>query len=200
MANRYFETLISSICGGQYCATVHHWHLSESAGPANDFTLAKQFNEMITDDGFLDNYRALLAADDCFVSSIRTREINNVTGGNTAVKVFAGDDKQGTFTGSVDPFQVAGCVIWITEGLTARTGRTFFPGVAEEAMDEGRFNTTYQDAVQTLINDVVAGGSVPAGPVLMTLVTRGPLFAANDIIDGYLSPKVGTQRRRLTPV
>lgn len=198
MALRYFESMLSTICGGQYCATVHHFALDESSGPADDFVIAQQINTMWTDEDLLQEYMTMLAEDDCFASSLRTREVG-AAGGNTAVETFSKTDYPGTFSGGVQAFQVAACFIWVTTGSDNVVGRTFIPGISTEAVVEGRFSPSFKTAANTFGDNYITSKSISAGPVVPIVFNR-TLHAGQAITGGYVSPKVGTQRRREMPV
>lgn len=201
MAIETYEVVTSFIIEGQYAAIVNHF-TGEEDGTGDDFLRAQHLVDALI--GGAPDWPLNLAAclaEDCFISSMRARRVS-AGGGNTAVRVFATDDYPGSFGGECEPQQVAGCVIWVSSSLSVQaTGRTFLPGVSESATENARFNAAYLAAVQAWVDGWIAGVAVTGftAGMFMSIFNRVTL-AAHTISYGYVSPKVGTQRRRLVPV
>jgi len=198
MALKTFQSTISMICGGNFAQIVHHWQTDDTTAQSS-FTLAKELRDALVSPAAGTSVIELLAAclaEDCYISSTRVRRID-VAGAPVAIKLYPIADFPGTFSGNMDAAQVAGCVIWLTAGNAGLNGRTFLPGVSEEAYQNGRPDPDYKDAISNLVQQMLDDVE---GPVqTYNLVLRHGVGAATftEIVHAYLSPDAGTQRRRL---
>jgi len=199
MANHRFRSFIAINCGGDYCGVVHHWTI-ENPAITDAWLLAQQIADELegagASAGLFSNLSPMLS-DDSFIQSIRVKQLLP-TSGPTYVKVFPPADYPGTAGSNVEANQVAGCSIWVTAAQLGLSGRTFWPGVSQTSITNGRFTNSYKtdhDNVRDFLTTPIVGTSET---IIFTLRSAaGPTW--NYIVDGYLSPTPGTQRRRLTP-
>lgn len=199
MANYYYELRVSVVAAGQFAQMVFNYVL-DAATPPDDFEAATQLVATL-DDGGAASWISLLRAcmsEDAFVSAVRARQIGP-TGGNTRVQVFEPTDLPGTRVSPCAPLQIAGCIIFVNSVDPDRTGRCFVPGVPKSFAVASRWSTTAVNTYQAF-GDKVTGGLVAALGTF-NAITLDRLLGTGPIIDGcYLSPKIGTQRRRELPV
>jgi len=146
---------------------------------------------------WLFRYRALMS-EDCYISNILCRRASN-GGGNTAQAILRPDMLPGLASGGVSASQVAAVAIWLNDDLPALTGRSFIPGVSVEDLDDGRFTTAFSTRFDDFIARHVAGINVSAG-IAFFCTFDSQFNVGYKILNGYLSPKVGTQRRRESPL
>lgn len=200
MAFEYYRSIIGFSCAGNFAAIVQHWGI-DTPGLAGPFSRAKAFvNACEVPSGgppYLPALQTILS-EDSFVSSVRCAKVSPGAG-NGYAKVYADTVYPGTFSGNLDAAQVAGCVIWLSAADAGLNGRTFFPGVSEEALDLGRFTATYKSALSDVVAAILNGIQSSAGTFdPMIAHTNGTLFA--EIAHGRLSLTAGTIRKRLKPV
>jgi len=199
MADYYYELRISIIAGGQFSEMVFHYVL-DAATPPDDFEAATQLVATLDDGGaaaWITRLRNCLSQD-AFVSAVRARQISP-TGGNTRVQVFEPTDLPGTVAEPVAALQIAGCIIFVNSGVPDRTGRCFVPGVPTSFLTGSRWEATAVTAYELFGNRVLGGLVAALGT--FNAVTFDRLLNTGPIIDGcYLSPKLGTQRKRELPV
>jgi len=198
MANHRLEVATSIQCGYDYAMIVQHFGV-DNPTETNPFKLAKEVLTALGTPGASDYVDLLspLLGNDCFVQAMRVRQLAP-TSGQTAVKVY----DPGDLPGSGNPHessQVAGCVIWLTAADAGLNGRTFLPGVPQGRVQLGRFASAYKVDLQAWGDAVIAGYSFASGMLLPYLKHGGPAVYTR-IVNGYLSPTPGTQRRRLVPI
>jgi len=200
MAVQEYESVIGFNIGGNYAAVVHHWKTDED-GDQTAFESARDLAEALeTDDTpgdtLFDMIQAIMA-EDCFISSIRTRRLSN-GGGATYAKLFASGDYPGLVVGNSDAAQVAGCMLKFTSTNPKLDGRTFWPGVCEASLVDGRFILTYENAMLALgaryLDDFTNSS------VYYAVLKHGSPASYTRIVAYELSPTPGTIRRRLVPV
>jgi len=195
MANYYYEQRVGIMCASQFAEIVLNW-VGDLATPPSKTEAAAQLNAIWNVGGgtaplFL--LRSLLS-DECFVSSLRCRQISPA-GGNTINSVFEQADFPGLVAEPVTAQQIAACIIWVNGTTPDRTGRTFIPGVYKTAIESSRFTSTYATAVAAFANRLLGGLVVALGT--FNLVTLDRVTKTGPIVQNqYLSLKVGTQRRR----
>jgi len=200
MADQFFESVIGFNIGGNYAAVVHHW-VGDDSGGQTAFEMAELLATALeTDAGasstLFDLITAIMA-DDSFISSIRTRRLSS-GGGATYAKLFASTDWVGVFGGPSDSAGVAGCMLKFTSTNPKLQGRTFWPGVSEDALLDGRFTDAYVLAffglterfIDTFTETVTFSPRLKHGAI--------PSYTALSALE--LSPTPGTIRRRLVPV
>jgi len=206
MATEVYEVILSGNLAGQFVQTVQHVKVNRSA-ITTQFQCAVELNHELMENGtwlspFLD-----CVPSDYEATSSRIRCVNP-TGGPTAISLknalvaFAG-----TRAGEISSAQANPCAIFIGTTSPAKTGRLFFPGVSEDDIDEMALDATLVTNMQTFINALIVGGTISGtGDTWVGCIARraaGPPHnvTSGDTIDaGYVSPLIGTQRRRLHPV
>lgn len=199
MAIKNFQSVISMICAGNFAQIVHHWQ-TDDTGSHSPYALAKDLRDALISPAagtsVLDDLCGVLS-EDSYVSSVRALQIG-VSGAPTAIKLLGVGAYAGIFDGNLDAAQVAGCIIWLTAGNAGLNGRTFVPGVSEEAYENGRPTADYKTAMGAFATTMLA--TVEGAIQDWELVLRhkpDPTFTA--IVHAYLSPDAATQRRRLVP-
>jgi len=199
MADYYYELRTSIIAGGQFSEMVFHYVL-DAATPPDDFEAASQLVATLDDGGasaWITRLRNCLS-EDAFVSAVRARQISP-TGGNTRVQVFEPTDLPGTVVSPLAALQIAGCVIFVNSIDSDRTGRSFIPGVPTSFLLGNRWDPVAVTAYELFGNRVLGGLVAALGT--FNAVTYNRLTELGLLIDGcYLSPKLGTQRKRELPV
>lgn len=202
MATEYYRTVLSFVCAGQFAQVVQHWGIVDPTNP-NPFEVAQSFVEAFEADnagGFAPNRVQAILSADCFLSSLRCRRISPSAGAE-AIRVFPPTMFVGDFASTVESAGVAGCSIWIPSSEDGSTGRTFWPGVAEIAIDGGYFTSAYENAMNALITEIVDVGIITPPGTFLPYLKKGPLVAPtfSAIFSGYLSPSPATIRKRRTP-
>jgi len=200
MADQFFESVIGFNIGGNYAAVVHHW-VGDDSGGQTAFEMAELLATALeTDAGATSTLFDLITgymADDSFISSIRTRRLSG-GGGATYAKLFAATDWVGVFGGPTDAAQVAACMLKFTSTNPKLQGRTFWPGISEDALVDGRltdafaleFNNMLERYLMTFTEVVTFSPRLKHGAV--------PSYTAISNVSMSLTP--GTIRRRLVPV
>jgi len=142
----------------------------------------------------------MLPADYKMLSS-RIRRVGT-GGGPTNVKLsWDNSSVEGQRGGEQQSAQVNPLIIWIGSVLPAKTGRTFLPGVSEDDLDE----MIPAPSLVTAMEDFVVRHQTSNSTDNLGLEYVGCIWRREDstqdiIAAGYVSPLVGTQRRRLRPV
>jgi len=147
--------------------------------------------------GFLSRL-VLLMSEDAFISSSYVSRISGI-GGNQVQHLYQGDDYPGAISGPYSASQVAACIIWSSVDAANKTGRNFIPFVPDSELDDGRFSAAYKTAVDNFIEQVISGLSTTFGTFKFGFYKQTPK-TVYEFTDGYLSRKVGTQRRREVPL
>lgn len=204
MATHRFELGLSMVVGGNFSTIVQHWSITDPVGAPNAFQLARDLCKTFGTENPVTEFFGIptILSSDSFISSIRARQLSP-TGGQQFAEVFSPDAWPGTQAANVDSASVAACVIWLTNGGAGINGRTFFPGVPQEVLLQGRFQNAFKDLVTDLGNNLIAGAASDAGYGDWDFVLQtgtSPSFTYHNIVHGYLSPTPGTQRRRLIPL
>lgn len=201
MAVFSFQTVTGFSIAGNYAAVVHHWNVDDPTGAdawENANALRIALNTPVAGFEFIDEMLPWLA-NDCFVSSIRARQVLP-TPGPEAVNVFTPTDKVGTWPEPSEQLQVAACSIWITDHPNHKVGKTFWPGLPEGALDNGNWDPTWLTSFDAYI-DALDTGPVQStvGDFRLAVRYAGVPDVFRDVIGWNLSPTPGTQRRRLVP-
>lgn len=200
MAAVFHESVIGFNIGGNYAAVVHHW-ASDDGGGETAFEQAEDLADALENDAgaTVTLFAAICAlmADDCFISSIRTRKISG-TGGATFARLFAAGDYPGVYGGLTDAAQVAACMIKITNVSAQVMGRTYWPGISEDATSGGRFTDVFDGEFTNLVERYLA--TFTSGMTWDAVLKHGLVPTFSPVIWGELSPTPGTIRRRLVPV
>lgn len=200
MPFEYYRSLVGFNVGGNYAAVVQHWGIDTPSG-TGPFSRAKAFVAAFTDEAPGPSYATLLAnilSQDSYLSSVRCSKVAPGDG-NTFGKVFAPTEWEGNILEDSDAAQVAACVIWLTSANAGLTGRTFYPGVGELQLEDGRFISTYVTALSELVNGLL-NGIVSSVGTFFPHIKHGLVSVYTPIAHGRLSTTPGTQRKRLRPV
>lgn len=200
MATEYYQAIVRWIVAGQRAENVFMYRIINPTEPdewlvAQQLGAAMEVHAAPTD--WLSRLRNLLS-DEAFLSSISIKRVAP-TGGNTAVAVYEPTDVVGNVAFPVETQQNAACIIWVNETTADITGRNFIPGTANSEYLKSRWKDTFETKVGLFIATHLPGFSVTAGhfdPVIYNRDTKVGLLMTN----GYLSQKIGTQRRREVPV
>lgn len=200
MADQFFESVIGFNIGGNYAAVVHHW-VGDDSGGQTAFEMAQLLADALESDaGATDTLFGLICnimGDDCFISSIRTRRLSG-GGGATYMKAFANTDYPGVYGSNSDAAQVAACMLKFTATNPKIQGRTFWPGVPEDALLEGRFVDGYLNELLNLYNRFLL--SFVSTVSFYARLKHGPVPTYTALSALETSPTPGTIRRRLVPV
>lgn len=199
MATEYFQVEVGVVAAGQFALNVFHYKVVDPTEP-DEFVVATQLLAAFEAGGanaWLLKY-AQVMSDQAFVSSLRARRVAP-SGGNTAGTLFASTDWVGDFSSEINTQQIAACVIWVDDTTPGITGRNFIPGIPEDALLGSRWDATYQTVVDAFIAKHLAGHTITAGTALPSIYDR-VAKSGKTPDNGYLSPLVGTQRRRELPV
>jgi len=201
MAHTTYETVFSGILAGEFVQTVMHWDLNEPGSPEAPFQVAKDLGTSLASaGGFIDKFTAALPTD-YTMKSVRTRRVSDSGGPTHIVLQAAINAPEGQRAGDVQAAQVCPMMIWIPTTSPDKTGRTFMPGASEADIDEMQISSDLITALEDMIGGFIAGGTtdVLSIPYVGCIWRRGT-SAADVVADGYVSPRIGTQRRRLVPV
>jgi len=195
MATHYFALETRFFCSGQLAACVFNYKIQDPT-TTDDFLLASQLVAAIDDGGAASWVLKLMQcmSNQALLSTVRARQFQP-TQGNTAVAVFQATDYPGAIASGINTQQIAACINWIPTTTGPAMGRNFLPGVPENALESSRWEDAYIDIIQAFIDQHLTGFSVAAG-IFLPIVWDRENEIASSIDDGYLSPKVGTQRRR----
>lgn len=201
MSNTTYETVFSGILASEFVQTVMHWQLDEPGSPSPPFQVAKDLGMTIAGAvNFAEKFCGALP-EDYTMKSIRTRRVSD-GGGPTHIVLQAGiATTTGQRTGSISSAQVCPMIIWIPTTSPDKTGRTFMPGVSEDDIDEMQIVSGLIAALEVVIDAYIAGGTTD----VLSIPYQGAIYRrggpTTDLVaDGYVSPRIGTQRRRLIPV
>lgn len=193
-----YECVLSGTLAGQFCQTVQHVH-TDFGPAASPFGTAKEIGLDLVgaDQPIMQYIRGL--PEDYEATSLRVRRVAP-TGGPTAIILAAEfTNATGERTGTISSAQVAPLLIFIPTTLPAKVGKVFYCGVSEDDIDEMALVAGLLTAMNNFGDAWTNGGSVGGGNYVGCVYRRLTL-TADDIADHYVSPHIGTQRRRLLPV
>jgi len=198
MAIEPYEVIISGHLAGQFVQNVLHWNVNDS-GSGNVYQRTQDFaNDLLVSGNFMDFWMAALPAS-YEASSLRCRRVG-ASGGPT---YFAPAGLFPSITGARSPdissAQVSPLLIWVPSSNPSKTGRTFMPGIAEDDLDLMQYGPSVITAL------LAVGTNFISTQTTGTISYAGGVYRRAtglvDILTGcYLSPLIGTQRRRLHPV
>lgn len=203
MAVETYQLVTSYVCAGQFCQTVNHFNITDPLN-SNSFEVAQKFIEALETppSGFeyLDLLQDILSVDS-FISSVRVHRVAP-SGGAEAIKVFPAADRPGQFAGNCESSAVAGCVIWVPATPVKLTGRTFYPGVSEDAIENGFWETAYLNAVADMLDGFINDPFESVDGLWKVCVRKGiaPAYTYHEATDAYLSVSPGTIKKRRTPL
>jgi hypothetical protein len=194
MANDTYALSILTAAAGQFAENVLHYTKATSATDSDPFTTA---NSLITQwvSHNEANFLACLPTD-AAVSGFKCKRINN-GGGPTAV-VVQGDN--GTGEAETSLTSAGACLIFpYSNGTRFFAGRMFMPFAWDGAYVQNEPDETYKTNVQTFLTGLATALVVTAVNYALTVWSKK--HTTNYAIVGKdVSLKVGTQRRRLTPI
>lgn len=203
MANEVYSVAISGLLEGQFVQNVLHCQLDNLDGD-NDFLVAKSIAAELfpaAPGGLGMLYRDALPIG-WIGSACRVRRVGP-TGGNSAVTTLDPATYVGGRTGDSVPMTSGPLVVLVGTDPSNATGRIFLPGLSEDDCIEGRVSDAEITAINFLIDDLVAGFQVTPGVTTYDAVW-GIYDRVNNTFDtllgAYVSPKIGTQRRRYIPM
>jgi hypothetical protein len=200
MSLEVYEVIPSGILGGQFAQCVLHVEVDETT-VQNAYIVAKsladEFNGLPK---FVGLWCNMLPAD-YLMTSLRVRKLAS-TGGATAV--IAGGalaSNTGQRAGSISSAQVSPLIIWVPITDPQDTGRTFLPGISEDDIDDMQIVTGLLDEINDFVDYWKGGGTLVTPAFTWSgCIYRRASQIGDAIQAGYVSPLIGTQRRRLRPV
>lgn len=193
-----YECTLSGTLAGQFVQTVLNVALNNTLpDPPYDAAVAIA-DQFIAANEFVTKFTNCLPVDyNC--TSIRVRRVS-AGGGPTAIRLQgAMDQSEGQRTGNISSAQVCPLIIIIPTTAPSKTGRIFMPGVSEDDIDQMALTPGLIGELEALISYMNAGTSTAAGVVVFGVLRRA-LALVDPWSAGYISPLIGTQRRRLRPV
>lgn len=201
MAREVYECVLSGTLAGQFVQTVQHRCIDDPTGGPSPFVMAREMGEvMVAAAGLVDTFLNALP-EVYFATSLRVRRVS--TGGGPTAIILSGEfggNTQGQRAGAISSAQANPLSIWIPEVEPSKTGRLFWPGVSEDDID----NMQLEPALVAAIDNFNAAwaGTVAVSPFGDTYgcVLRRASHTGDVIEFSYISPLIGTQRRRLRPV
>jgi hypothetical protein len=199
MPDDTMEVVVTGHLAGQLCQNVFHFSTNNIGGDPL-FSYAKNLGEeLMKTGGFLSKYVDCLP-EDYTGSSVRVRTLLPTLGPT----YYAGaaswvDGYIGTRSGDISSAQVSPLIIWIADTRETKTGRTFLPGVSEDDIDEMLLIVGLRTAIADFAAIYITGGTTSDLSWYGAIYRRD--LSLNDlVVAAYLSPHIGTQRRRLVPV
>jgi hypothetical protein len=200
MAREVYECVFTGNIAGQFVQTVQHLAVDDPTPGTSTFDTALQISQELDLQGVIEAMMNCLPSS-YNLTSLRTRRVS-AGGGPTAIRLAG--DFTAPVVGQRDPeissLQANPLTIWIPETDPAKTGRLFWPGVAEDDIADmvivGALVTLYETFNDAWIDGVnLSGIGTFKGCVFRRETKTGDM-----IINQYISPLIGTQRRRLRPV
>lgn len=199
MAVDIVEQTITGKTNGNFWQNVIHWDCTTSGTPSK-FDIAKAMNNAWAANVMSDWLEVM--PEDSFLSSVRARVLT--TGGGPAHTLTNGvAGNGGAREGATQSASVGATLIFPSvDAGNVHIGKIFLPGAVSEDLLNGVFQPTYLGLCQVLIDTLMANVTM-LGPAAGT--ARYKIFQRSTEImftpdGGYVSPRIGTQRRRLSPV
>jgi hypothetical protein len=198
MAEEAYECTVSGVLAGQFVQNIVHTAIDNTFNIPS-FQVASEIAAQLAAAGeFVEKFTDCLPTD-YIATSVRVRRVS-AGGGPTAIVLQATmSQAAGQRTGQISSAQVSPLVILIPTVNQNRTGRIFLPGVSEDDIDQMVLVGALVTAMQALVTYMLAGTSIPTGTVVYGVFRRA-LLLTDPLAAGYVSPLIGTQRRRLRPV
>jgi len=191
------EFVISGHLAGQFTQTILHANVDTTSSPDIWSATLDTANQLISSGGMMEALTDALPQD-WIGSSLRVRQVDP---GGPSVYLSASlwVNQNGQRSGGITSAQVNPCCIWIPTTSPTKTGRTFLPGVTDTDCNAMVYDPAFITAVNAFMANYIGGGTGTDITWSGCVFRRATGFG--DAIQGsYLSPHVGTQRRRLTPV
>jgi len=208
MAFETHEVVISGILAGQFVQTVVHFRLNNPS-PTDPYQASRDMALACVDtNGFVTAMMNSLPADYAG-TSVRVKRVDSGGGPTAIVLAGAWTEAAGQRAGNISSAQVAPLIILIGTDNPNRTGRIFLPGVSEDDIDEMVLSAALLLEMDGLITNFITPGTTPNlsipydGAIYRRAAPNAvpPRVESTDLVaNGYISPKIGTMRKRLTPV
>lgn len=196
MAQQIYSLVITGTSGPQFVQNVLHYQFddagySTSKGAAEALAIA-------WDTANKTKWRNMLPTD----YTIRSYTSTRITGSGGFSAFSPTTAAAGLRPGTISASALNPLIIMFPFSPTERgRGKIFLPGVSEQDIDDGIYTDAYRAAIEaqltTILDDLtLAGGGTP-NAVNGWVKRNGTTFVASDKV--YLSPNLGTQRRRMRP-
>lgn len=198
MPHEAYECTLSGTVAGQFVQTVFHVDYNNTSAQPPFFAAKDIADQLSAASEFVQLFCAGLP-DTYFATSLRVRRVGP-TGGPTAIVLgTAMSVAQGALGGEISSAQVNPLIILIPKTASQKTGRIFMPGISEDEIANMVLSSGVLTAYNDLITYMVAGTTIAGGAIAFGVYRRATKVV--DLLDaGYVSPLIGTQRRRLRPV
>lgn len=197
MALNTYQLTISYTVGGQFAQNVLHYQFDDSGYSTSQ--VAAQALISAWDTANRSTLRNILSAS-VTINSYKASRISAPGGFEAFVPV--GSSNTGTRNAALSVSGLSTVVIHYPVNLSFPRGRTFFPGVSENDVEDGVYTAAFQAAVISALNTLfdpitLAGGGAPQATFGMYRRVPNQVFVA--LINSILSQNVGTMRRRMRP-
>jgi len=198
MAVEVYECVLSGTLAGQFVQTVFHVNYNNGSSQPAFFAAKDIAEQLVAAAEWNSKFLACLPAS-YNATSMRVRRVGPSGGPTAIVLASAFDTAVGDRPAAISSAQVNPLVIYIPTTAPAKTGRTFLPGAAEDDIDDMVLSAGLIAAIDAFIAYVVAGTTIAGGGLSFAVLRRAT--KTGDPIDAaYVSPLIGTQRRRLHPI
>lgn len=192
-----YQLIVSGHGGGEFVQNVLHFRLSEG-GSGSHFEYARELCAAFAP--VLTAWEACIAATFEF-TSLRAKRITG-SGGPTAVVTFAAGAQTGSVGSTIG--DTAQCLVFeFPVALNGKnvTGKLFMSGITKEDIEENRPSSSVEASAATFLTTLISGLTLSGalGTADFTIYNRANTLDALATV-GYVSPVIGTQRRRLHPV
>lgn len=193
------EVIISGHLAGEFCQNVLHVQATNiAADPLWVFAKNIADSMIAADVGLIALYLNALPAD-YKLSSIRVRQLNPVPGPTFYYPGNVMDPQVGQRAGEISSAQVCPLIVLVGLTIANKTGRIFLPGVSEDDIGEMLLSDPLQEQIGIFFNAFIVGDAQSDFDWKGAIYRRGTGTA--ELLGGaYVSPRIGTQRRRLIPV
>lgn len=206
MPQEVYECVVSGTLVGQFVQTVIHCSINNS-GSTSAYAVAKDLNEDIcASGGFIE------ALNNCCVNgyqqtSSRVKKVFSGGGPTNIILPGAMSSAGGARTGDISSAQANPLVIEIPTTDPSKTGRIFIPGISESDIDNMQYTSGWLTSTDDLITWLTASHITSTlSYTYRACIARKRQTTPHDVLSGdlvaaaYISPLVGTQRRRLHPL
>lgn len=191
VAPNTYRLAVVGTAGGRTWANVFHTQRLGSSPPEVADAAA------ILGDAYADTILPLLT-DSVTCTGVNYVDLSSLSGDSGTIPWPAAEDSGGD-GGAPAPMQVAYLMRWNAAGGRAqRNGRSYFPGVNEQAvLDNGTVETDKLNALTSAANDFIT--ALQTGDLGLSVISSvdGDTYAPRAISAGICDTRVATQRRRL---
>lgn len=198
MATEVYEWVLTGYLANEFVQTVQHVKL-DVVGTPNPYLTAQQVaTGLIAGAGPIDALLECLP-EDYTASSLRVARVS-AGGGPTAIKLATEfGSSVGGRSGHISSAQANPLIIWIPATGANNVGKLFLPGVSEDDIQEMVLEVGLTSAMENFIG--IMSGTITMGPEEGTgCIFHRATKTGTEFLTGYVSPLIGTQRRRLHPV